>query len=488
MDKFTIIDKLACFALSALPVFFILFGMLNKENRFQPKKEEYPRVDNRLQSIYWKSDYGVMNEFAIGGALILFIILAKINNIFIHYIGGMLDKIEVVTNITTGLTGFAFTMAVAILVFEKNYYIVFSIKDILKEYNFSYWMKWAIIYCFCACIMVMTLLDKEVITLFDYIRFIIFEIMIIYNLFCILMVYHVVWKIMFSDNKSELKLLKKFYRVHELGNIDYSQMKKGMEWEKESVEKHLDYLFDDYIKQCKNVKTKDIKSMELVFTPEDRREIWNKQVCNRYCALVTFFVGMGILINTNLCIMYNERILKYLIIHIGIGVIECVLIKLPIDAVKNVAFSLIWEKWGFCINTDKYRFVTCRSYQIFNRKYVRYLQSLCSMTGFIKVTSEKMACTKENAENIKDILEKNIMKTRDDIHDVVGLLPVFVIGYIQFRNGVKMRFLRDVFGKLDMNAEAVDVFKNSFRDYVLYMDKNKAERKTEDKYLKWLMS
>lgn len=126
MDKFTIVDKITCFAFSALPVLFLLFGMINKEKRFRWKKEAYPHVDNRLQSIYWKSDYSVMHEIAIAVALSLFIVLAKINNIFIYYVGGMMENLETVTGIIIGLTGFAFSMAVAVLVFDKNYYIVFS--------------------------------------------------------------------------------------------------------------------------------------------------------------------------------------------------------------------------------------------------------------------------------------------------------------------------------------------------------------------------
>lgn len=362
---------------------------------------------------------------------------------------------------------------------------MFSVKDVLKENKCSYWMKWAIIYCFCACIMSMTLLDYEMITLFDHIRFIIFEIAVMYNLFCSFMVYHVVWKIMFSDN-SELKLLRKLYRVHELGNIDYSQMKKGMKWEKEAVEKHLDYLFEDYRKQCKNVKTKDIKSMKLFFAPEEKRDIWNKQVRNRYLMFVACFVGMGLLINTYLCIIYNEKILNDLIIHIAIGITNCSLILLPVPSIKEVAFSLIWEKWGFCIDTGKYRFVTCRSYQIINKKYVRYLQSYGSLTGFIKVLSEKMPWIEENAKNIKEILKRNILKISDDMQDVVGMLSIFVIGYIQFKKGIKMKCVKDVYRKLDMTDEMKNVFKEMFYDYILYMDKEKAERKTEDKYLKWL--
>lgn len=485
MDKFTIVDKMTCFAFSALPAFFLLFGMINKDKWFQWEEETYPNVDNRLQSIYWKSDYSVMHEIAIAVALILFIVLAKINNIFIYYVGGMMENLETVTGIIIGLTGFAFSMAVAVLVFDKNYYIVFSIKDVLIENKFSYWMKWAIIYCFCACIMSMTLLDYEMITLFDHVRFIIFEIAVMYNLFCTFMVYHVVWKIMFSDN-SELKLLRKLYRVHELGNIDYSQMKKGMKWEKEAVEKHLDYLFEDYRKQCINVKTKDIENIELVFTPKVKKDIWNEQVRNRYMMFVVCFVGMGLLINTNLCIIYNEKIIYYLIAHIAIGIINCLLIALPVPSFKEGAFFLIWEKWGFCIDTGKYRFVTCRSYQIINKKYVRYLQSYGSLTGFIKVLSEEMPWIEENAKNIKEILKRNILKISDDIHDVVGMLSIFVIGYIQFKKGVKMKCVKDVYHKLDMTDEMKIAFKEMFYDYITYMDKDKAERKTEDKYLKWL--
>ncbi|MFR5618099.1 MAG: hypothetical protein ACLTJ5_04370 [Clostridium sp.] len=48
----------------------------------------------------------------------------------------MIKKIEVVSTIVIGLTTIAIAMAVVIILFDKRYYIVFSIREVLQNINF----------------------------------------------------------------------------------------------------------------------------------------------------------------------------------------------------------------------------------------------------------------------------------------------------------------------------------------------------------------
>lgn len=53
------------------------------------------------------------------------------------YIYEMIKKIEVISSIVVGLTAIAIAMAVVIILFDKKYYIVFSIREVLQNIDFQ---------------------------------------------------------------------------------------------------------------------------------------------------------------------------------------------------------------------------------------------------------------------------------------------------------------------------------------------------------------
>ena len=106
------------------------------------------------------------------------------------YIGEMMKKIEVVSSVVIGLTAMAITMSVAIILFDKRYYIVFSIREILQKYLFPDILKIVVICCIMVTIVSLTLLDNKVDTIFAAVRFMILEIATTYN---ILGVMYILW-------------------------------------------------------------------------------------------------------------------------------------------------------------------------------------------------------------------------------------------------------------------------------------------------------
>lgn len=486
MNNFTVIDLVACYIYSAMPIIILIVFLIGiairKKNPFIWEIEEYPHVDTRLQSIYWNVDQTGMGVFIFIGLFLGFPCLFKVSVFFEHYVEGMIESLEIATDILMGLTTFAFTMAGAIWVIVKKYYLVFSIHDVLKEYNFAYWLKQTIISCLCVCVLTMTLLDKKIETSFDCIRIVLFEEFVIYNLLCVIVIFYIVWSIMFSNKKIDLKLLKKFYRVHELGNIDYSQMKKGDEWLKEDIEINLGYLFDEYKKQCKKIRTDKIRKINFIFPIKTKRELWNKQARRKYWKLCICFVLMGIMVSVTLYTPHDIKIVDYMKIHLIIAVIDFLLPLLPIKYVRETFFGVLWEKWGFHFETNRELFVTCSSLQLRNRKYIQYMRSFCSLTGFVKVAYHMGVDTNE----IHNILKKEIADLGESCKDSIGMFPVFIIGYIQYRNGQKIKYIKKAFHKMQMSEKKIRKFKEMFQNFTLYMDKADVDRKIEKKYIEWL--
>lgn len=89
------------------------------------KKKKY-----KTEKLFSGTDYVL--EIYLGVCITLAIIpfLLVFNAIFEGYIYRMLENIQELSNIAIGLTSIVVTMAVVIVVFDKNYYIVFSIKEV----------------------------------------------------------------------------------------------------------------------------------------------------------------------------------------------------------------------------------------------------------------------------------------------------------------------------------------------------------------------
>lgn len=488
MNKFTVIDQFACYIFSALPIVFLCTCFINAKVRgYNPlkwKEEEYPHADAKQQSIFWKFEH---TETWIYIFIVLFLgfsILASLSAHFEHYVSGMIKNLEVATDITMGLTVFAFTLVAAVMVIKKNYYLVFSIQDVLGEYNFSFWIKQLIVSCLGTCVLTLTLLDKEMVTLFDCIRVILFEEFVIYNLLCVTVLFYIVCSIMFTYKKVDLKPLKKLYRVHELKNIDNSQIKNPREWRREDIEVNLSYLFEDYKNQCKRIGVNNIEKIKFISSLKTETGLWKEQAIKRYREFCVCFLLMGIMSTVNFGTMYNFKPMQYPImvsVHIGIGLVGFMLSCRPKEFIKDTIFYVIWEQWGFYFEIEK-KFVTCHSWQIHNRKYVKYMRSFCSLTGFVKIAND----IEVDASDMNSILEEKIKDLSESVQNIVGMMPIFIIGYIQYKKGEKLKYVKKAFRNMKIEEASLHDFKEMFQRFTLHMDKGKVNRKKEEKYLEWL--
>lgn len=116
--------------------------------------------------IYW---------LVVAVIIIMFPVLCAYNVKCFDKIGAILDKIEIFSSTVIGLQGIVITLTVFIVVFDKKYYLVFSIKEILEEYQITKVLKIEVYSCIMNCISSCALLHGKIQSWFDLAMLLIFE-------------------------------------------------------------------------------------------------------------------------------------------------------------------------------------------------------------------------------------------------------------------------------------------------------------------------
>ena len=201
---------LLVFILGMLPVlltFMVLLAIVlikcMKKDVVSPIEEFHDRKKyHKAEKIYSKVDYLSESYFFAGMTLLFLPLIAILNAKYDSYIYQMMEKIEVISSIVIGLTTIAITMSVVVILFDKRYYIVFSIREVLQKYKFSEWLLIALLSCILVCVMTMTLLDGKIDSYFDVGRFMALEIGVIYNIAGITYIFGVIINVMFLEKKT----------------------------------------------------------------------------------------------------------------------------------------------------------------------------------------------------------------------------------------------------------------------------------------------
>ena len=253
-----------------LPTFFaiyflILFSIVKIKGRninlitdWKHKKSIFKmkKVFRRVDQVSYIYSFICMN-LVIGLTGVL-----TFNKICINQIPDLIKKIEVIGSTVLGLTTIAFTLSVAIILFDKKYYIIFSIRDILQQYRFKERLSISILSCMFVEIIQFTFLNQSLNSYVDLIRFILFELAVINNIIVNTFIIWCIIQILFSEQKKELKILEQLYRSFDINKIDRLSFKEKNNWDKEAVEINIEYLLEQYINICKKKKIQKIRQSQ----------------------------------------------------------------------------------------------------------------------------------------------------------------------------------------------------------------------------------
>lgn len=445
------------------------------------KKKKY-----KVENLFSKTNYfceiylGVCITFAIIPFVVIF------NAKFEEYIYRMLENIGELSNITMGLTSIAVTMAVVIVVFDKNYYIVFSIKEVLQNYKFVESLVCVIASCVMVCIISMTLLDEQLVSYFDIIRFVVLEIAILYNVLGVVHIFYVCIKIMFVERKNELSLLRKLYQRFWIHRFDMTYLKKKG-WKREAIEINIEYLLERYINICKKKKIRMIKDIEFGTTLGCYKEKWYYKVKSKLIyIMIVLFVASSLV-----CILVlREDGQVFICVNLIVTIATIVLSYLNVQSFQLVLLLLLSDTWGYyiCDKNNKELLIPRVALRKSN-VFVKYIMRMNSLNAFFYIwindVGEKKKDMKIQFQDILDWFEVLEQKS------MITYFPMFTIGYFLYKKGIKVGRIKELYDKYVIKEGKKYLFERMMHSQILYLTINFNKgvfdyRKQLNEYLLWI--
>ena len=128
---------LVCILYAIFPIYFLLVCKMAKKKR--EKNINYPSIALKKNSLFSSLGVGFLISLTIIVFLVHFLIIYSVYDFFVG------SKEMIVFTILKSSCDFIFvlinivvTLAVALIVYNKTIYIVFSLRDYLNEYDFGY--------------------------------------------------------------------------------------------------------------------------------------------------------------------------------------------------------------------------------------------------------------------------------------------------------------------------------------------------------------
>lgn len=435
------------------PIWFVLMilSMLiaakvsSGNNKMTPLSEiKSSEKNQRSKYIYKRTDIISSAYVTVSIILSMIPIIAVFNARHEAYILGMVNKIETIASMSIGLTTIMITVTVVMVNFDKEYYIAFSIKDVLEKYRFAEVVVINVVSCIAVCISMTTLLDEKINSLYDVIRFMILEESIIFNILGNSYALIILLKIMFSQEKFEFKLLEQLYRIFWLKNIDMEKIKKVEKWNKNSLRDNIEYLIEKYLLCCNKIKIDKVESIGFVTTIGKEYKEYSKKARKKFLLFVVFLFAISGIIDLIFgCIeLFKVNVLCMIFLF--------VLAFSNIDSMKRIFFRVFLDSWGYSIRyKSKEKFVPRVRLGITN-KYDKYIKSLNSIVAFYYLLIKKNV--EENVyDNSIDILIEWLSSYKQK--STVVYLPLLLIGYFGFVDEKRNKKIKHIYTELNLNKE-----------------------------------
>lgn len=421
--------------------------------------------------------------------LVILTVLVFFNVKYQSYVYQMIDKIEVISSIVIGLTTIAITMSVVIILFDKRYYIVFSIREVLQKYKFSEWLMIILFSCILVCVMTITLLGGEIDSYFDVVRFMTLEIGVIYNVVGITYILGVIINIMFLEKKNELSLLGQLYRRFGMYRIDTLHFKDKKNWSKEAVEINIEYLTERYVNICKCKRIMQIDEIEFVTTMDCYKKKWYGKARDKFIRMMLWLLVWSTFVDI---MIVAEKYYSFVIFNSIITIIAIAMTYFKIGSVQLVIMRLYSDTWGYYIyKKSKGERLVPRVAARIGNVYDEYIMRMNSLNAFFYIWINFV----ENEQEHMQDMYMEVIKWLEEIKikNMAIYFPVFTIGYFLFDNDIKIDDIRSLYKEIIEPEDKQFAFKKMLFSQIFYLTKNFNKeifdyREKLNAYLKWIES
>ena len=360
------------------------------------------------------------------------------------------ENVGTLCSMVIGLTTIVLTVSVVIILFHKNYYLVFTISDVLKSYHFTECLGALLSNCLGTCVCALIQLYLTAGTLWYSVVLMIMEWCILICLAATGMSFWIIYRVMFSNEKAELRLLNRLYRIFRGGSRpDEVQASRAQDWDAGAVRMNVEYLCGEYVAAARTLPIHRVRSLRYL-SGQARTETWN----TLYKKILRTFIFAAI------CVWLFSMIVVSVVLGAeGTGMLLLDTIMLAVVTVpawlgmhhgSGKGQTLFDDTLGYEMETEGGKRIRIpRMILRPANRYDRFVMRMNSLTAFFCIALERgmsadmtQAALQIVIDWLSDIREK---------HSCL-YLPVFAAGYYAFAAGQRPQAVQNCYADLISRA------------------------------------
>lgn len=475
-------------------LFQILCAKIKKHaNKLRHSTEVRPflGVRGKSQDIFIKPDTGIKALKMLVALVALGLFATALNNVFPSYFSSVFMQKSNLVSLIVSLTGISMTVSAILATFDKKYYLCFSIRDILSASRYNEHLF--LVGLSCAIFSLVAFVTPEVLEngkwalLFKNVLYVAGMV----NILSVAQTMRLVYKIVFSGKRTELKLLEQLHRLFDICNFDISNMKGKEYWNRMGTIVCVEYLADKYISCCNRLSVEKIMRVEYVTTSERYRKRWDRKArsnCVKACFIwITFSLFV-------VCV-YTSYALKHLV-FIGIIYVLFAVVNLTLDDewIQRARIDLYLGEWGYYI-VEKGGKEHCCSLGLFTLKdkYQKLFDRANDIVAIFYLQKELTVSRDVILEGFNALCQ--LMKMQE-IDSTVYFLPVFSVGYFLYNRECRndeLLVLKEIYQELSIKGKGDIAFSKMMYGQIYGLIRYKINNTNEfnklyAEYMHWLRS
>lgn len=486
LKKVSICGVLPLFVCGIFIILIITVACMKSEKIIPLDEFSDKRKNHKIEKMFSQIDLFSKVYFFICLNLAMASVVASFNHKYYIHIPELINKIEIVGSNVLGLTTIAVTLSVAIILFDRRYYIVFSVRDVLQKYKFADFLSVCVFSCVIVVVLQITLINQSLDSNFDLIRFMVFEIAVINNICSNTYVLYSIIQIMFFEQRKELGMLRQLYRCFLNEKIDTLSFKEKNKWNKEAIEINIKYLFQQYDDICRKKKILRIDYIEFATTLGIDKKKWYIKARNKFIKLNIICLIVSILIDIALlkekCIIMVAVNLLFAGIIIGITFLkkECIYL---------VILKLIFDTWGYYMHKDDdAELFIPRVALIKSNIYNKFIMRMNSLNAFFYLWINYIDDDSRDDELVKEMYQQVTERIElVENRNWVTYMPVFIVGFFLYQKNIKESKTREIYKKIVGEKDSIYFFQRMLYSQIFYLSRNNSTCiKDVWDYLLWL--
>lgn len=417
--------------------------------------------------------------------LVLYIAFFTVRILAPDYYAGIYKQKEMLVSVVIGLTGIVITIYTLLITLNKNYYVCFSVKDVLAFLGFNSTLFGTGISCIIICILASITPDYLPEGMFGWTASLLFVLAAL-NICYALKSMAILYQLTFSESKIELNLLKQIHLVLHYEKFVLPSSPENKNWNKDGANICVHYLCEKYIESCSKCNVESLAKCNFVSLLGIYDGIWHRRACklafivSTFWSIFFFWTAAKTGVSTDICI--------------AMGIVQFVV--LVIYAIihpkwmKESFVKLYLGEWGYHIISSSGKETFCSDGLVSSHgRYKKMIDRMEDLVSFFHIQDAIAAPNDmmlEEAKEMYTLLRCNTMSA-------IYYLPAFLIGYLLYKknNAENITFLQDLYASLCLKDKEEYEFSETLYSHIFFLERGQyVERDAVDmcygEYIFWL--